>query len=237
MGAEEGTPVVVEATPEFDWKSWDGSETTVPETHREYASPVIAHYQGKLEEAERNFKEREETIFKQLLDDPDGSERVKSLEDKIKGLEEQLNLTSEEANREYARWFKRTYPDLYENEALKTKVVELIEADWEPEVAAELVHMSDEAIEVAKKAHAAGTPVEYAMQLAKLHDRSTVATVPPATVTKVEAPAATLVPPPNAAAKATAGSGPTSSPAPQKRRPRDRRNLDEAREIAIANNV
>lgn len=233
--AAPATETPGESTPDFSWDSWDGELTSVPDDRRTHVEPVVNFYQNRLKSETERLKKDHDELYRKLLLDPDGVDEIQKLRESVAQLEARERAAQEQADREYARYFRNRYPKVYEDETLRSRVVELIDGDWDPEVAAELAGLSETAFALAKEAKAAGTPDAYALKLAQAHDsKAAPAAVVPSVVPVVApTPPPRPIPPPSPAASVVHGSGPTSERVVRPRSAKDARSLDEARNIAI----
>lgn len=89
------------------------------------------------------------------------SEREKFLK-----YQEAVNSSIEAEAKEYADWFQRTNPDLYEDKNKGLIFAGLLEEGWEMETAAEVARLSVPEIRAAREAKNEGVPDAYAIRLA-----------------------------------------------------------------------
>lgn len=182
-------PASFPSAEEFGWDDWDGGHESLPEPLRSWGEKFNGHYSKKVEDqvaARVEALDRSEQIYRALLDG-DEDPRMKEYQDQlaewetkyntlnsdVEGEREQflkyqeaVNSSIEAEAREYADWFQRTNPDLYEDENKGLIFAGLLEEGWEMETAAEASRLSVPEIRAAREAKSNGVPDAYAIRLA-----------------------------------------------------------------------
>lgn len=202
----EAAPVSFPSAEEFGWDGWDGGHESLPEPLRPWGQKFTGHYSKQVEDqvaARVEALDRSEQIYRALLDGDDDP-RMKEYQDQLSewetkyntlnsGVEsereqflkyqEAVNNSIESEAREYADWFQRTNPDLYEDKNKGLIFAGLLEEGWEMETAAEASRLPVAEIRAAREAKSNGVPDAYALRLAAGAKKSAPAPRPGAKIT------------------------------------------------------
>lgn len=235
VSAEAAAPVVEmekkgEATlPEFDFEGWGGELDTLPDIYRPMGTRLSEHWSAKIKEHATDFEDLRQLNEALLLGNEDprlGEQQTQltELQEKYKAQSEEYSqfktsiekLYEEEAER-YVREFREKNSDIFEDDAKAAQLQELIEGDWEPDIAVKLLTLGEEGVKLAQAAKADGVPDSYAVRLAE------------ATLAKTQVIARVE---PRAGARITSGATASTTPNQADRGLGDARSLDEIRTIA-----
>lgn len=168
-----------EAAPAFDWDAWDGTVDGLPEDSRELGGKIYGRFEGNLNDltAERDRLQGWYDAL-DLGEDPRIGELQASIADwesKYQDLEGKHNefVSKFEAQQEadgeaYLSWFKDAYKDIYASQEARTQLSELLEQGWYGVLAAELIKMGPEAVEIGKRAKERGATDEIALEMVQL---------------------------------------------------------------------
>lgn len=173
--------------PAFDWGAWDGTLDAVPEAHREIAGHVAGYYSPKLEKLETLRQQNEQ--LNELLDaisvgqeDPRIQELTaaqakvqqdyEAMQREYGELQQAIEAQNDKAAEQYAEWFQQEYAQFWENPELGAMLGQLIDAEWEPAVAAESLLLGAKGLEIVADAIARGVPGDFALD----HARQVLAT-------------------------------------------------------------
>jgi len=235
VSAEASAPVAEmekkeEATlPEFDFEGWGGELDTLPDIYRPMGTKLSEHWSAKIKEHATDFEDLRKLNEALLLgqEDPRLSQQqtqLTELQAKYKAQSEEYSqfktsiekLYEDEAQR-YVRDFREKHSDVFEDEAKSAQLQELIEGDWEPDIAIKLLTLGEEGVKLAQAAKADGVPDSYAVRLAE------------ATLAKTQVKAKVE---PRAGARITSGATASTTPNQVDRGLGDARSLDDIRTIA-----
>lgn len=218
--------------PEFDFETWEGQVDSLPEEYRPIGSYFENRYSSQIEDFNTKLSGANAELdqLRQLNDalliggeDPRIAQyqgEIESYKDKYSKLEEEykqyqnhIDSMFENDAKKYADAFRAKNEEFFENEEKAAQLVALIEQDWDPEQAVQLLKLGEQAMEVAKKAKSDGVPDSYAIRLAE-------------TAVRRPAPAA-----PRPGAKITSGATASSTPNQEKMSLNDSSTLDDRRLI------
>jgi hypothetical protein len=238
--AESAEPADAPVFPDhstFKWDDWDSKVDSLPEPIRPWAQRVYDSREAWVDQ-ELNTRTKEmdnlRAVYEELLqgnEDPRLADTVSKYEELQKThneLEEKYKTTAREYE-EYitavneqvrlqgeaiANQFRESFPEIFEDEAKHALFGELLDEDWDLENIPRVMALGEEAMALARKARAEGTPDVYALQLAE----------------RVRSKPAK----PRAGARLTAGSE-GAAPSANRAEPGkgDARNIDELRSYAI----
>lgn len=174
----------------FGWDAWDGKNGTLPEQMRPWGDKFAGHYERHFQNqysAEKAETERLKSIYEALMggqEDPRNTELTSNLE-KLQTKFDELNQSSlttsneyhtykqtieqalEDEAQQYAAWYEKQYPHIFNNPESAQKFTDLLEAGWELDYAPTVMELTDEALSIAQKALAGGVPMHYAIELAR----------------------------------------------------------------------
>ena len=203
---DDAAPASFPSAEEFGWDEWDGGHEGLPEPLRPWGEKFGGYYAKQVEDqvaARVEALDRSAQIYRALLDGNDDP-RLKEYQDQLAVWETKYNtlnsdveserekfLKYQEAGnssieaeaKEYADWFQRTNPDLYEDENKGLIFAGLLEEGWEMETAAEAARLSVPEIRAAREAKNEGVPDAYAIRLAVGAKKSSPAPRPGAKIT------------------------------------------------------
>ena len=219
-----------EATlPEFDFEGWGGELDTLTDIYRPMGTRLSEHWSSKIKEHAKDFEDLRQLNEALLLgqEDPRLSQQqqqLAELQEKYKAQSDEYGqfktsiekLYEDEAQR-YVREFREKHSDVFEDDVKSAQLQELIEGDWEPDIAVKLLTLGEEGVKLAQAAKADGVPDSYAVRLAE------------ATLAKTQVKARVE---PRAGARITSGATASTTPNQVDRGLGDARSLDEIRTIA-----
>lgn len=243
-----------DAWPTVEWDSWDGEVDSLPSQYHETARGMSQHY-------ERRSKENDDEIstlramYAAMLDgdeDPRIGQLTTQLEElqkkfddrntEYQTLEENFHSSQDAAAREYVNQFWEKNQELAQDAEKLERFALLLEDHaqlggmWDGDVAAELVYMSNEAVEVAIAAKKEGVPDAYALKLAKAHVKLEEVKAQPSPeeikAAEVKAKAEAKAKAPRTGAKITNGATRASRPQVAKKSMGDASSLDDLRVLA-----
>tara|TARA_R110002020_G_scaffold366621_5_gene578648 strand:+ start:1194 stop:2123 length:930 start_codon:yes stop_codon:yes gene_type:complete len=243
-----------DAWPTVEWDSWDGEVDTLPDQYHDTARGMSQFYN-------RRSKENDEEIgtlramYAAMLDG-DEDPRVGQLNTKLEELqkkfddrnteyqtlEETFHSAQDAQAQEYVKQFWQKNSELAQDPAKLERFALLLEdhaqlgGTWDGDVAAELVYMSNEAVEAAIVAKKEGVPDAYALKLAKAHAKLEEVEAQPSPeevkAAQVKAKAEAKAKAPRTGAKITNGATRASRPQMAKKSMGDASSLDDLRVLA-----
>lgn len=164
----------------FDWDAWDGSMDSMDERIRPWMESAQTRtrtdYEAQLAEAEAKYNQLN-TAFDAALEGGDDP-RLGELQGKYTDLEGQhaeLNqrwqareLQDHQDAAEWTKWFLDQHKETLAQPENRTKYIDYLNADFEPDDAVTLLGFNEEAVAEALGARADGTPSARAVQIAEL---------------------------------------------------------------------
>ena len=175
--AAEGSDPVEPVEPEFDLDSWNGDIDSLPDLHRSVGTRINDMWNKRYSSKEEEIKELHRLNDALLLgsEDPRIQEfkekyeaelgRYGELETQFKSYQKQIQEAVQKDAQDYADKFRQKHQEIFDDEGKSAQLAELIEADWDPEVAVKLMSYGEKALEVAAQAKRDGVPDKYAMRL------------------------------------------------------------------------
>lgn len=167
------------ALPEFDFEAWDGELNGLPDVYRPMGTSLNSRWENKFSATENEMKKLRDINDALLMggDDP----RIESMRSEYETLDKthleikaeyesyksQIEAMQTQDADDYAKSFREKYPEYFEDDKLGQQLSELIDEEWDPEAAATILKMGEEALGVARKAKADGVPDSYAIRLAE----------------------------------------------------------------------
>jgi uncharacterized protein YaaR (DUF327 family) len=175
---------------DFGWDAWDGKSDALPEQMRPWGEKFASHYENHFKSqysAEKAETERLKSIYEALMEgqeDPRNAELTANLE-KLQAKFDELNQSSlttanefhtykqvieqalEDEAQQYAAWYEKQYPQIFNNPEAAQKFTSLLESGWELDYAPTVMELNDEALAIAQKALTEGVPMHYAIELAR----------------------------------------------------------------------
>lgn len=243
-------------TPQFAWNSWEGSVDSLPESYRDVASNVL-DWGSKDREAKDEEISNLRSMYSALLvgdEDPrigqysgEIEELKKLLEEKdttFSGLQEKYDALTNSSVQDYVDRFWKEHPELANDEKKLQAFSKFLDPGneyggaWDGYIAAELMGLSDEAIQLAVEAKKEGVSDKYALKLAKAHSEVQEYKGRPSNKEMAEkiasAKAKEEAKRPRPAAKLTNGATGAARPAVAKKTLSDAKSFDEMRNLAAA---
>jgi len=219
---------------DFGWEEWDGDLMTFPEEHRTMAHKFHGYYQPRVKAAEDSFNSLQ-TVYDAMLqgqEDP----RVGTLtseRDKWRGdhekltsdfatYKERVQKQADDEARDWVTAFNARHADILKDKTSKKGILDLINQDWDPELAVQLFSQPKEVIEAATALWKQGVPQHHAVRFSLLETQGSG--TPP-----VERPA------PRSSAQVTSGAeGDSKAGTPAPIDPMQSANsMDDIRNIAV----
>ena len=234
-----------------DWDNWDGVVDSLPESVRGHASSIDRwhrrDYSAKRQEIEdmravytAMLNDEEDPRLGQLTRDLD--EAKKSLDGRnteFDSLQSQFDQMSELAVRDYVDQFWHHHAELREDEEKLSKFGPFLQesndvgGSWDGYIAAKLIELPDEAIEIAVDAKKNGVADAYALKLAEAHtqllEKEEIHQAAQNEVAKEVRKEASK---PRPAAKITSGASRSTRPSSANRGMKEAKTLDEMRDLA-----
>ena len=187
IAAPTAESAAIPATSEINWDDWNGEVGDLPEDHRPLAEGMNGWYsrsfEGKLQEIEEL-----RAVYTAMLneeDDPRLGNLQKELEEAKSSLEERTQEHTENQEnyqklmdltvRDYVERFWNDHADLREDKAKLAQFADFLSDSelhggaWEGYVAAQLINLPAESIQIAAQAKRDGVADEYALKLAMAH--------------------------------------------------------------------
>lgn len=167
------------ALPEFDFEAWDGELEGLPEAYRPMGTNLNSRWENKFSRSEREMQKLRDLNEALLMGGEDP--RIESMRSEYEtlnkthgemqaefdGYKSQIQEMRDRDAEDYAKSFREKYPEYFEDDKLGQQLSELIDEEWDPEAAATILKMGEEALGVARKAKADGVPDSYAIRLAE----------------------------------------------------------------------
>ena len=199
--APSSAPVApVSGSPEYDWKAWDGEESSVPETYRDAVKAANARAAERQAAIEKSWSDKYAAIEAQhsaLLGG--GDPRISEFETKYAALEteaHQLRSTVEKyaaqaeaaAQKEseaFVNGMKTEFPTIFgekPNEKHADAMAQFLDAEWPTDHysdVAKLIIESPDAAKTALERFKAGVPASYALEIGSLIANSRPAAAEP----------------------------------------------------------
>jgi len=227
---------VEEAVEDFDWASWDGSVDSLPGDHK-YGQQMYDYYQVMLKNAQRSSEDYDE-LYKRLINDPEAKEEIERLRHEKVEMQEAMEARIKADADAYAAWFRRAYDWVFENDAIKARVSELVGLGWSPEGAADMTKFSEDAQKEALEAREDGASENYALRVAakvaRVEELETAAKAAAESSKKKTPPKKVEEASPPRSSEVVRGSSPSRKPlAPKKKSVRETASLDEARALVL----
>ncbi len=167
------------ALPEFDFDAWNGEVEGLPEAYRPIGTNLTSRWENKFSRSEREIQKLRDLNEALLMGGEDP--RIESMRSEydtlnkthaemqaeFEGYKAQIQEMRDRDAEEYAKSFRDKYPEYFEDDTLGQQLSELIDEEWDPEAAATVLKMGEEALGIARKAKADGVPDSYAIRLAE----------------------------------------------------------------------
>ena len=250
-------PVAAEtSSPEFNWAGWDGSSDSLPEDYREVGSKISDWYKSTNNETQEELATLR-SMYSAMLDGEEDP-RVKQYYDELQALKaehEQRNtafseleknyeaLTQSSVN-EYVDRFWKDHPELADNEEKLEVFAKFLENQndfggaWDGYIAAKLMDLPEDAIQIAVQAKKDGVSDSYALKLAEAHNQVQTLEAKPSAEDMAKAAALAEAKEeakkPRPAAKLTNGATGAARPQVAKKSMGDAKSFDEMRSLAAA---
>ena len=250
-------PVAAEtSSPEFNWAGWDGSSDSLPEDYREVGSKISDWYKSTNNETQEELATLR-SMYSAMLDGEEDP-RVKQYYDELQALKaeyEQRNtafseleqnyeaLTQSSVN-EYVDRFWKDHPELADNEEKLEVFAKFLEDQndfggaWDGYIAAKLMDLPEDAIQIAVQAKKDGVSDSYALKLAEAHNQVQTLEAKPSAEDMAKAAALAEAKEeakkPRPAAKLTNGATGAARPQVAKKSMGDAKSFDEMRSLAAA---
>jgi len=243
-------------TPQFAWNSWEGKVDSLPENYRDVASNVL-DWGSKDREAKDEEISNLRSMYSALLvgdEDPrigqysgEIEELKKLLEEKdstFSGLQEKYDALTNSSVQDYVDRFWKEHQELANDEEKLQVFSKFLDPSneyggaWDGYIAAELMDLSGEAIQLAVEAKKEGVSDKYALKLAKAHSEVQEYKGRPSKKEMAEkvasAKAKEEAKKPRPAAKLTNGATGAARPTVAKKTLSDAKSFDEMRTLAAA---
>lgn len=234
-----------------DWDSWDGVVDSLPESMRGHASQ-IDRWHRRDSSAKRQEIDDLKAVYTAMLNDEedprlgqltrDLDEAKKSLDGRnteFEGLRAQFDQMSELAVRDYVEQFWNHHAELREDEEKLSRFGPFLQeqnnlgGSWDGYVAAKLIELPEDAIEIAVDAKKNGVADAYALKLAEAHtqllEKEEIHQAAQDEVAKEVKKEASK---PRPAAKITSGASRSTRPSAANRGMKEAKTLDEMRNLA-----
>lgn len=243
-----------DAWPTVEWESWDGQVDSLPEQYHDTARGMSEHFERRSKDEDEEMGTLR-AMYAAMLDG-DEDPRVGNLTTKLEELQKEFDSRDEEyrtleetfhssqdaAAQDYVKQFWDKNPELAQDAEKLERFALLLEDHaqlggmWDGEIAAELVYMPNEAVDIAISAKKEGVPDVYALKLAKAHVKLEEVEARPSPeeikAAKAEAKAKAKAKAPRTGAKITHGATRTSRPQMAKKSMGDASSLDDLRVLA-----
>mgnify|MGYP003150205875 CR=1 FL=1 len=246
----------VAETPQFAWNSWEGKVDSLPEDYRDVASNVL-EWGSKDQVAKDEEIANLRSMYSALLvgdEDPrieqfggELEELKKLLEEKdtnFSGLQEKYDALTNSSVQDYVDRFWKEHQELANDEEKLQLFSQFLDPSneyggaWDGYIAAELMALPDEAIQLAVEAKKEGVSDKYALKLAKSHSEVQEYKGRPSKKEMAEkvasAKAKEEAKRPRPAAKLTNGATGAARPQVAKKTLSDAKSFDEMRNLAAA---
>jgi len=243
-------------TPQFAWNSWEGQVDSLPESYRDVASNVLEWGSREREARDEEISNLRSMYSALLVGDEDPrigqysgeiEELKKLLEEKdsnFSGLQEKYDALTNSSVQDYVDRFWKEHQELANDEEKLQVFSKFLDPDneyggsWDGYIAAELMGLPDEAIQLAVEAKKEGVSDKYALKLAKAHNEVQEYKGRPSKKEMAEKVASVKAKEeakrPRPAAKLTNGATGAARPAVAKKTLSDAKSFDEMRTLAAA---
>jgi hypothetical protein len=253
----EGAPAPTRADdpwPEVEWGEWDGEIESLPEQYHKTASGMRNWYHNAMSGREDEIESLRSMYAAMLTGEEDP--RVGELTGKLEALQAQHDSQTGEFNglkeafqnnetkmvTDYVDRFWKDHAELKEDSAKLDKFTNFLEEEnefggmWDGYIAAELVNLPEEALQIAVQAKKDGVADEYALKLAQANAQLNEAKATPSPeeikAAHAEAKAVAEAKQPRTGAKITNGATRSSRPRMAKQGMGDAKSLDDLRLLA-----
>ena len=252
-----GAPAVSaadDAWPTVEWDTWNGEVNSLPDQYHDTARGMAKYYDRVAEESGEEMATLR-AMYAAMLDGEEDP-RIAQLGEDLKKLQEKYDARDEEYRtlegnfhssqhamaEEYVGRFWEANQELAQDPEKLERFALLLEDHaqlggmWDGEVAAALVYMPNEAVEVAIAAKKEGVPDAYALKLAQAHVKLEEVEAQPSPeevkAAEVKAKAEAKAKAPRTGAKITNGATRASRPQVAKKSMGDASSLDDLRVLA-----
>jgi hypothetical protein len=251
-----GSSAPAAAAPQFAWNSWEGKVDSLPEGYRDVASNVLDWGSKDRESKDEEISNLRSMYSALLVGDEDPrieqfggeiEELKKLLEEKdttFSGLQEKYDALTNSSVQDYVDRFWKEHQELASDEEKLQVFSKFLDpaneygGAWDGYIAAELMGLPDEAIQLAVEAKKEGVSDKYALKLAKAHNEVQEYKGRPSKTEMAEkvasAKAEEEAKKPRPAAKLTNGATGAARPTVAKKTLSDAKSFDEMRTLAAA---